>query len=384
MAWFSGKVSLGGFPDLAGAVNKLQESVKNIEKNFDSALGFEEKSNNEGSSSEASGLWSSATERKTLFDPVMAFMGHRNEENAVLSSVLSPERTGSLEHPSMVEGAGGEIDSLAPKQITSEDEEQVPKVREADEPELAEVAINMVTNPDKAEFAPDNVDLPGSQTMSTEPPEFAAHDVRLSDSIDNQEKDTLEVAPCKDPELVEAKPESVEAEQVGALVFMPEQVHIVVDAPEDVDKHAATDKEVVGENSPVRAEVSSDSSHGERNESSGSLSIGIEEAGHAHDISLRNALPLNEASEIIPKSVPETDETIEAVEVDPQTNDSETDEGQHVSSATNIPDSLGPKLELEKAKKEMKMMETALQGAARQAQVLNLHLYMVDGSLVVD
>jgi hypothetical protein len=43
MAWFSGKVSLGNFPDLAGAVNKLSESVKNIEKNFDTALGFEDK-----------------------------------------------------------------------------------------------------------------------------------------------------------------------------------------------------------------------------------------------------------------------------------------------------------------------------------------------------
>lgn len=43
MAWL-GKVSLGGFPDLAGAVTKLSESVKNIEKNFDSALGLEEKS----------------------------------------------------------------------------------------------------------------------------------------------------------------------------------------------------------------------------------------------------------------------------------------------------------------------------------------------------
>lgn len=50
MAWFSGKNTWGNFPDLAGAVNKLQESVKNIEKNFDSALGFEEKgeSSNEG------------------------------------------------------------------------------------------------------------------------------------------------------------------------------------------------------------------------------------------------------------------------------------------------------------------------------------------------
>lgn len=51
MAWFGGKNTWGNFPDLAGAVNKLQESVKNIEKNFDTALGFEEKS---GSSSEGS------------------------------------------------------------------------------------------------------------------------------------------------------------------------------------------------------------------------------------------------------------------------------------------------------------------------------------------
>ena len=44
MAWFGGRVSLGNFSDLTGAMNKLQESVKNIQKNFDNALGFEEKS----------------------------------------------------------------------------------------------------------------------------------------------------------------------------------------------------------------------------------------------------------------------------------------------------------------------------------------------------
>ena len=49
MAWF-GNVSLGNFPDLAGAVNKLSESVKNIEKNFDSALGLEEKEKTSASS----------------------------------------------------------------------------------------------------------------------------------------------------------------------------------------------------------------------------------------------------------------------------------------------------------------------------------------------
>lgn len=47
MAWFSGKLDLGSL-DLAGAVNKLSESVKNIEKNFDTALGLEEKSESSG------------------------------------------------------------------------------------------------------------------------------------------------------------------------------------------------------------------------------------------------------------------------------------------------------------------------------------------------
>jgi hypothetical protein len=37
MAWFSNL----NVSDFAGAVTKLSESVKNIEKNFDSALGFE-------------------------------------------------------------------------------------------------------------------------------------------------------------------------------------------------------------------------------------------------------------------------------------------------------------------------------------------------------
>ena len=50
MDWWGGKVSLGNL-DFSGAVNKLQESVKNIEKNFDSALGLEDKpqSSDEGS-----------------------------------------------------------------------------------------------------------------------------------------------------------------------------------------------------------------------------------------------------------------------------------------------------------------------------------------------
>lgn len=74
MAWFSGRLDLGNL-DLAGAVNKLSESVKNIEKNFDTALGLEDKS--DSTTNEASGLWPSTTDRKALFDPVMSFMGQK-------------------------------------------------------------------------------------------------------------------------------------------------------------------------------------------------------------------------------------------------------------------------------------------------------------------
>ncbi|XP_039686436.1 golgin candidate 5 isoform X2 [Medicago truncatula] len=43
MAWFIAKNAPGDFLNYAGAVNKLMESEKNIEKNFDTALSFEEK-----------------------------------------------------------------------------------------------------------------------------------------------------------------------------------------------------------------------------------------------------------------------------------------------------------------------------------------------------
>ncbi|PKU84512.1 Golgin candidate 5 [Dendrobium catenatum] len=94
-----GKVTFGGFPDLAMVVTKLSESVKNIEKNFDSALGLEEKSDNsEGNATlritllildcvycamfepAASRICPSAVDRKAPFDPVMAFMGNREDE----------------------------------------------------------------------------------------------------------------------------------------------------------------------------------------------------------------------------------------------------------------------------------------------------------------
>ncbi|KAI5351129.1 hypothetical protein L3X38_004020 [Prunus dulcis] len=132
MAWFSGKVSLGNFPDLAGAVKKLQQSVKNIKKNFDSALGFEEKEKAE-SGNEASGLWPSSTEWKLLFDPVISFMGQTNEG----SSVDSSQKAESSEHP--------------PKMADKEETEVVKEETDDKHAATVEETETVVAEPEKSE-----------------------------------------------------------------------------------------------------------------------------------------------------------------------------------------------------------------------------------------
>ncbi|KAA8540399.1 hypothetical protein F0562_024682 [Nyssa sinensis] len=157
MAWFSGKVSLGNFPDLAGAVNKISESVKSIEKNFDSALGFEE--NSDSSSSEASGLWPSATDRKALFEPVMAFMGHKGGESTV-ESIEKPES--SKPQSSVEEKERAETDRSANSSIEqttlsedankeTENDHVLPDSAEGPNMAIAEETDNIISDPVKAE-----------------------------------------------------------------------------------------------------------------------------------------------------------------------------------------------------------------------------------------
>ncbi|XP_062232121.1 golgin candidate 5-like [Phragmites australis] len=123
MAWWSGKVSLGGLQDIAGAVNKISESVKNIEKNFDSALGLEEKRDDE----EASGSRTSNSDRIGFFNPVMAFMGHNGEEDGTEASEKpqSPKHSSAAEenrgtptkkHTSEVDASEGSETAQSPKQ----------------------------------------------------------------------------------------------------------------------------------------------------------------------------------------------------------------------------------------------------------------------------
>ncbi|KAK6268053.1 hypothetical protein QUC31_012213 [Theobroma cacao] len=365
MAWFSGKVSLGGFPDLAGAVNKLQESVKNIEKNFDTALGFEEKS--ESSSNEGSGLWSS--DRKALFDPVMALMGHKSEETAVESS-------GKLESsqapPEVEEKEEAETDrSLhSPDQTTAEEDKSAVQVEKDDEhSEVVESSDNVFPDPGKTE--------PESEPVSVQPSESTFQNVESSDSPDNeQQKESSGLVPSESADSKEAKLEAAEIDQVEDAMAVPAESSNVVDMHESTDEQKPQTEDALEKGSPVKSEESRDSQASagggpDELEFLRSHSITVEETKSAHEFLLPSVVPSDEAQGMVSESVFfENDANTKRVEVDQRTNDSETDakEEQCLSSATTMSDSADSMHELEKVKMEMKMMESALQGAARQAQ----------------
>ncbi|XWS11943.1 hypothetical protein CRYUN_Cryun37aG0048300 [Craigia yunnanensis] len=365
MAWFSGKVSLGGFPDLSGAVNKLQESVKNIEKNFDTALGFEEKS--ESSRNEASGLWSS--DRKALFDPVMAFMGHKSEESDVESSgKLESSRT----PPKVEEKEEAKTDrSLhSPEKTTVEEDKQAVKLEKDNEhSEALERADTAISDPGKAESK--------SEAVSAEPSESTFQNVELSDSPNNeQQKESSEVEPSEDSKSKETKLDTAEVDQVEDAEPVPVESIDAVDIHETKDEQKTQTGEILEKGSPFKSEESSDSQAGAGGVPDelvplSSHSINVEETNSAREFSLPTVLPSYEAQGTVSESVfLENDAKTKRIEVDQQTNDSEIDakEDIRLSSATTMLESADSMHELEKVKMEMKMMESALQGAARQAQ----------------
>ncbi|GFS44419.1 golgin Putative 5 [Actinidia rufa] len=392
MAWFSGKVSLGNFPDLAGAVNKISESVKNIEKNFDSALGFEEKSNS--GTSEASGLWSSTTDKKTLFEPVMAFMGHKGGESTV-ESIEKPE---SLKPVSSVEeNEGAETDrstNFVTEQTRHADEVNeenysVPTdAAEGTNNAIAERINAVTTDRDKSESADPGKSEFDSQPIPVDLSESNVERVEEPNSLDHlNQKETSAMGPFENSESVEAKPGTNEADQFEGIV--PIESQTVVNLHENVNEQKTEEEEIVENCSPIQSEdavIGTQASIGV--ELPGSFSAASKETeshkGHISD-NLPATLPPEEAAATVSESVPrdsdtivvvvsesvprESDTIVGAVDLNQQAIDYEPEiKYQCVSSGSSSPDIANSVVELEKLKREMKMMETALQGAARQAQ----------------
>ncbi|KAJ4952297.1 hypothetical protein NE237_029129 [Protea cynaroides] len=381
MAWL-GKVSLGGFPDLAGAVTKISESVKNIEKNFDSALGFEEKTD----AGEASGLWPSATDRKALFDPVMAFMGHKGGEDVAESS----EKVNSSEHSSPVQEQEGTETDMVPTSVTEQTEQIASAQKEADmvlpsvnekiadaektneavkwkeedgHPQNEGEVLNVVSFPDEV--------IVDSQQLPVKMEETAKPDVENAEKMEIKENDSFNPLQKKESSALGSGEESLPVEANLRTHEVKQVEYDVLPVPDEslsvTSTHENQDEQKV-EGSTEGASLPQVEASGDRPDMVEDLipvpsSTGIEEAENSTEI-------FQPAANIVAESVSrDSDSPINTIEATLQTSDAETDaKEQRLSLGTNLSDSVDSIVEMQKLKMEMKMMEAALQGAARQAQ----------------
>ncbi|KAJ6792383.1 golgin candidate 5 [Iris pallida] len=378
MAWF-GNVSLGNFPDLAGAVNKLSESVKNIEKNFDSALGLEERS----SPGEASGIWRSASDTKALFDPVMSFMGHRGDDSTPEASDKeeSPEHTSSPEMRNIMSSDGASVSGpIVNVSVDKESEDTIIKEKDNDtvteekdggEPHIADInptvpeELDKVTAEAEAESsviqANADFSIAGDMVIVDSATSSQEKDVPVAENRDESQSDISKSTSSDNAIQTENSPPSVPVElhqtsdsQVThqqteiAKQQLPDEVSLL--QPDILNSgHAVPDTESPGV-------IASDSTQSE--------SCREDSDKHSHNSS-SSAEDQSRSCDSAPQDISLLSEL---VETGYHGKESRADSKEKMSTTINLSDSVDPMIEVEKVKKEMKLMEAALQGAARQAQ----------------
>ncbi|KAF6997528.1 hypothetical protein CFC21_013741 [Triticum aestivum] len=449
MAWWSDKLSLGGLQDIAGAVNKISESVKNIEKNFDSALGLEEKRDD---AEEGSGSRTSNSDGIGFFNPVMAFMGHNGEESSteVSEKQPSPKHAPALEenHRVATEPPTSEADASevpvttqSPKHpselqenVSSSAESPVSKADDSEQSVTPQSPIHSSAAEDKHDGS---TEAPGSEGGTSEVSETAQSStypsvaeetyggsVETSNFVEKEtqgHQDTEysdpndEALPSQPDESVRDIPddrtsspnkldqssvigteESVDAgnEVTDDGNMRSQSADSMVASSDDVNKtkvnivqEVDVQKEIISP--PESSDIADKASHGEVKVHDGQTNTTKNGEGNnqteAHAVSAveneDNATAklenLSSKSIIVDNSPDLQNELVPAaaytpvgpVEVDSHANDSREEEKiQDAVTTTNSLESVGSVIELEKLKRDMKMMEAALQGAARQSQ----------------
>ncbi|KXG22522.1 hypothetical protein SORBI_3009G229600 [Sorghum bicolor] len=436
MAWWSGKVSLGGLQDIAGAVNKISESVKNIEKNFDSALGLEEKRDDE----EASGSRTSNSDRIGFFNPVMAFMGHNGEEDGTevsekpqspknlsaeeenhstptkkqisevdpseVSGTTSPkqpsksEESHSISNESPVSMADVSEQSMIPQTPThpSVAEEKIDvsteapalKVGDAEAPETSQSPGHPSTvekNQDHEdskhsgpsdESEPNQLresagDLPDGSASSSSPTKIdKSSDTETGESIHTGKEDTSDgnASQSQPAESTLASPDNItEADDKIAQEYdAPKELSSPQENSDTVDR--VTHLEVKLHDGNINTEKSED----ERNKmEAGEASVVVQEDNvmeQPEDLTSKSITAVHDSHLQNESVVSSTDVPAGLGGVGPASDFTKEEKIPESVRSTDsqILGSVVSVAELEKLRREMKMMEAALQGAARQSQ----------------
>ncbi|KAL8189325.1 hypothetical protein R6Q57_028891 [Mikania cordata] len=317
MSWFSGKVSLGNFPDLSEAVNKISAGVKTIEKNFDNALGLEDNPDGASSTSEASGLWST---------DLMSFIGKKDEEEDAKSSenFESSEKHESSSHP--LTSPEHETDGHS-KTTSEHGESDIITLNPEEHQEINTTVSEEAKNRAESDIVDDLAQEIADIALKTNHTQKLNVGTSEEPSVDHPDK--LESPKHKS---TEHEPTSSEDQATS-----PEsnEIALSLDLQKTVNEPKKREEETTQEVSKIeRVEVSADV-----------------------------------AGEVSKPSIQVSDDEMASSYGNTNTSEHETGiKKQLSSSGRNLfekSDSMG---ELEKVKKEMKLMETALLGAAKQAQ----------------
>lgn len=313
-----------------------------------------------------SGLW-----------PVMSFMGHKSEGSSPTESSGKPQTPQQQSKPEEKVGVETERSvHSATGEVYADEQKASPKTEKDDEhPDTAENLDFVVSEHGKVDSE--------SNIVPNDPSESAIQNIDSSEPVDNQQqKVTSDLGTSEETESGEAKSGPFEADQIEISSSLRDESDNVANACQSKDEGKKEEsnyeeksqaEEMIETGSPVQAEVSTTIQAEVGAESSDSQFVSAETER------VRELLSPSVASEIVSAPVsPEHGEKDKAVEVEQQANDSGiVSEEQRLSSEANVSVSADSVCELEKLKREMKMMETALQGAARQAQVLNVHNFVI-------
>lgn len=381
MAWLN-RVSLGNFPDLAGAVNKLSESVKNIERN----LGLED--NHDVQEEEVP----PSTDKGVFFDPVMNLTRQKDAENdsVVLEAAQSSKNLHSEE--TLSRSSTESPAEIVSKDIASQPQEQDQTLEARDQDQQSFRSIQQDQNA-SSDF---NQDEHLEQDPQLKEPEQDQH---LSSSEDAQTEGRVQelsevTLPTKGEEQEEPQyAEADHSERFSARddllkgLETVERVEEVVTAqtegkagPTDLQEDVAqtgSPFQQPAENGPlVDEKIVNDSAVSSEpeplNPSSVTHDIKDDTAADANDSDELHMIKVGDqamvpGSGILDRTPSAKSEQIEALmkkDVDVQQLHSESLVSQQ-SALSLIGES---ESEAEKLKAEMKIMEAALQGAAKQAQ----------------
>lgn len=313
----------------------------------------------------ASRLWPSVADGKALFDPVMAFMGNRGEEprdRGDDGNVEVSEKLKSLEHFASGEKQDDLSDEVSPVS-TSEKENLISETMGRTDVESSLSSLSMTLRPEVGKAEPESNIIQVEEDL----PVLQKHDPSFEKQSQSNENEFISIVGSQSGEIIQESSADIEQDNVTVLP-VPDSSHAVVDSHKIHDKQE-TEEGIPHSGSPEHFDTHYSGQLRLEEKSPGSTSTNISKI---KDLSEVGGQFLSSHSSLLDsaKELPVFSASNELTEVgSPMKVSQGSKEANYKSMLTGLSDSRDLFAELEIIKKEKEMMEAALQGAARQAQV---------------